>query len=204
MKLLMVLGLPRSGTSLVHKLIQEETGRKAIYLKDLDLEIPRSLEDYHKVRHMAEIHDIPSASSGAEAKLGDIGEQKKWIEKRGVTLVKSVEPNRLPDYIETFPSAEFIVCVRDAGAMLASVQEYFLATGLRWNYNPTEALQNLVRIARAVPEKFRHVDVEFLPQWESQREPVKTFTAMDLNYFYNELRGITKDVTSQDFKRQYS
>lgn len=193
-KLLMVLGLPRSGTSLVHKLVQEETGRKAIYYKDLGLEIPRSIEDYHKVRHMAEIHDI----------RGDIGDQNKWIEQKGITLVKSVEPQNLPLYMEVFPEASFLVTVRDASKLMASVADYFQATSLRWDYNPVEAMQNLVRIAKAHPEKFSHVDVEFLPAWESQREPTKTFTSMDLNYFYNELRGNTNNVTSNDFKRLYS
>lgn len=194
-KLLMILGLPRSGTSLVHKLVQEETGRKAIYLKDLDLEIPRSLEDYHKVKHLAEIHDIP----------GDVEDQRKWLEKRGDNwVVKSVEVNQLPCYMDTFPEAKYIVCVRDASKTMASVTDYFQATGLTWSYGPVETMQKLVKVAKAHPEKFSHVDVEFLPQWESTREPVKTFTAMDLNYFYNELRGNTNNVTSNDFKRLYS
>ena len=97
-------------------------GYKAPRLDELGLEIPSHLKDYHKNHHgLAEIHDLPC--------LADANKYQ---------LVKSVELHQLPEYIEAFPSVTFLLCVRPAGETLASVADYFMASGLRWPYNPEE------------------------------------------------------------------
>lgn len=191
MDILIVIGLPRSGTSLVHNKIHEETGRKAIYLRDVDLEVPRQFKEYHKNTYLAEIHDLPDYKEFFKNKEGN------WV-------VKSVELDHLPSYLEWMPEADFLITVRPAGEIMASVVDYFQATGLRWPYNPEEAVKQLVRIAQAQPEKFSYVEVTELPEWSSQREPTKTFTSLNIGHKFDELKGYIERVESGQFKERYS
>ena len=181
--LLMVLGLPRSGTTLVYNKLFE-MGYKAPRLDELGLEIPSHLKDYHKNHHgLAEIHDLPC-----------LADAKRY------QLVKSVELDQLPLYIEEFLSLHFLVCVRPAGETLASVADYFQASGLRWPYNPEEAVKQLGRIAQALPEKFSYIEVEKLQEWQSQREPTKTFTSLNIDNYYKALKGVIKSVNLEDLR----
>jgi hypothetical protein len=166
-------------------------GYSAPRLDELGLEIPSHLKDYHRNHHgLAEIHDLPC-----------LEDAKKY------ELVKSVELNRLAEYIEVFPSLTFLVCVRPAGETLASVVDYFTASGLRWPYNPEEATKQLVRIASALPEKFQYVDVNSLPDWYSERIPTRTFTTLNIDNYYKTLtgdghlhKGVIKSVNFDDLR----
>ena len=166
-------------------------GYKAPRLDELGLEIPSHLKDYHRNHHgLAEIHDLPC--------LADANKYQ---------LVKSVELHQLPEYIEAFPSVTFLLCVRPAGETLASVADYFMASGLRWPYNPEEAVKQLVRIATALPEKFQYINVTDLPEWESDRAATKTFTTLNIDNYYKTLtgdghlhKGVIKSVNLEDLR----
>ncbi len=191
MDIVIVLGLPRSGTTLVHNKIHEDTGRKAIYLRDLDLEVPSQFKEYHKNTYLAEIHDLKE-------------DPRKYLETRGdAWVVKSVEVHQLPVYIDLFPEARYLITVRPAGELMASVQDYFQATGLRWPYSPEQSIRDLVRIAKAHPEIFSYIDVTSFPEWQSTRLPTKTFTSLNIDHKLEELKGYIERVEPEQLKERY-
>jgi hypothetical protein len=160
-------------------------GYKAPTLAQLGLEIPNKLKDFHKNPGLAEIHDLPCL-----------------VDAKKYEVVKSVELHQLPSYLDIFPEARYTICVRPAGETMASVMEYFTISGLRWPYNPEEATKQLVRIATALPEKFSYIEVKDLPEWQSDREPTKTFTSLNIDHLFDQLRGTIRRVDLSDFRRE--
>jgi hypothetical protein len=195
MDIVFVLGLPRSGTSLVHNILAKETNRLAVTYKDLNLDIPPHLRDYHRANELAEIHDLDM----------DLPHAREWLERRGDRwVVKSVELDKLPLYLETFPEARFLVTVRTAGSVMASVMDYFQATGLRWPYSPTQGLNTVLKLGKVFPEKFSWVDVESLPHWSSTpREPSRTLTVLELKTTYEKIKGNINRVDYERIKTDY-
>lgn len=194
MDILFVIGLPRSGTSLVYNLVHKEANRDAITYKDLGITVPDKYHEYLKCRELAEIHDLNLS----------IPETRKWLERRGERwVVKSVELNALPQYLETFPDTRFLWCVRPAAETMGSVREYFSVTGLRWPYSPTDAVRQAVSLAKTFPEKFDWIDVKSYPLWDSDTEPTKTLTSMEIQSNLDILKGVARRVEFGEFKERY-
>ena len=209
MDILFVIGLPRSGTSLIHTLAHKELGRKAPRLKDFGIdpknEFPREANEYLDLYGFNKtLKTKDSLAEDGEFK-GTIQEYREWLEKRGKSWVCK-DPNhiaQLPLLMEVFPEAKFLWCLRDARDMQASVVEYFGAFNLRWQYNPEEAVKKAVKIAEANQDKFKYIDVEKTKEWDSKREGMTTFMALNINHHYRRLRGVIEGVSSSQFKERY-
>lgn len=202
MDVLFVIGLPRSGTSLVHNLINDRTSRKAPTFKDFGLslrDVPNKVFSYHRT-----LKDENSLAEDQDFN-GTLRSYHRWLSSRGDHWVcKSPDHiNQIPELIEVFPEARFLWCIRDSAYTMESVKDYFMATGLRWPYSPTKACWDALRILET-RESFDYIDVESIPEWESSREPTRTFTTLELKECFTKLRGIGKRVFSHEFEERYS
>lgn len=201
--ILFIIGLPRSGTSLVHKLVQEESGRKAPRFKDFGIDvsrIPQRIKDLNPCvkdnESLAEDNDFD----------GTLAEYRKWLELRSSNcngwVCKSPDHiGAMPELLDVFPEARFLWCLRDLDKTRDSIIEYFQVTGLGWTYDPNKALEEAYRQCATHPEKFDYMDVESIPEWNSDRPKAKgKFNFWDVQY---EVRGIAHHVQSSQFKERY-
>lgn len=201
--ILFVIGLPRSGTSLVHKLVHQESGRKAPTFRSFGIDVsdvPRAVRELNKTftgpESLAEDNDFP----------GDLRTYRTWLETRGDKWVcKSPDHlGRLAYLWHEFPEARFLWCMRPAGPTLSSIREYWQVTGLGPEYNILKAVRESLEIARAFPEKFDCIWTPSIPEWETDREPILSPEQGLIDIAYSELRGLCRNVTSDRFSEYYS
>jgi hypothetical protein len=201
-KIVFVLGLPRSGTSLVQNLISQETDLRGLTFQDVGINtkvIPNRILRYHKTikddTSLTEVGDWDKPLEDLREYMGI--RSSKWV-------LKSIDIDKIPQYMHVFPEARFVNCYRDPSKIWASVKDYFASTGLRWPYNPVKYTELWAKYVVAQPEKFDVVDVEKLPQWSSTREPEPTKVSEEVKRQFDVIRGYSKNVKFDQFKHRYS
>lgn len=199
--ILFIIGLPRSGTSLVQKLVQEETGRKSPRFKDFGIDlakIPRHIKEMNKT-----LRDENSLAEDNDFN-GTLTQYRNWLESRGSHWVcKSPDHiGQMPELVDVFPEARFLWCIREPSHTMESAKEYFMLTGLSWPYNPHKALNDALYIAKTGRNEFDFVDVEQLPNWSSELDSSPRWKH-DFDDVYDELRGVAKRVQFSVFKERY-
>lgn len=198
-----MIGLPRSGTSLVHKLVHEQTERLAPTFLQFGVDVsrvPARVRELNKCfdgeQSLAEDNDFP----------GTLEEYRAWLERRGDKWVcKSPDHiGRLADVWDVFPEARFLWCLRPAGATLASIREYYQVTGVGPAYDIRKAVYDGEAMVDAFPEKFDCIWTPSIPEFESDREGVMNNEAESIDYWQGRIRGLCRNVSSRDFARLYS
>lgn len=212
LNILFVIGLPRSGTSLVHKLVHEHTDRKAPKFRDFGIDVsrvPARIRELNKCfdgpDSLAEDNDFPYIDQSP--RIEGLRDYRDWLEVRGDKWVcKSPDHlGRMFDLLEVFPEAKFLWCVRDGSGTMQSIHEYFSITGLRWPYDPIKALKDSLRIAKAHPEIFTSIYTPSIPEWEpTVRGGYDSIITQDVDYIQGQLKGLVRNVSSRDFKELYS
>jgi hypothetical protein len=188
----------------VHKLVHEQSGRKAPRFKDFGItltgvrpvvyELNKTLKDENS---LAEDNDFN----------GGLGAYKDWLALRGDSWVLKSPDHiaNLPEVMDVFPEARFLITIREASWVLASIREYWELTGIGPDYDVVRALSSLLREAKAHPDRFDWVDVCSLPGWDSTRpEAPRTTESTRINNIYGKLKGYAKHVHSDEFKERYS
>jgi hypothetical protein len=198
-----VIGLPRSGTSLVHKLIHEATDRKAPTFKSFGIDVkavPRSVRDLNRTfrdeNSLAEDNDF----------RGGLREYRAWLETRGDKWVcKSPDHiGQMFDLLDVFPEAKFLWCMRPAAETIPSIVEYWQVAGVGPPYRLEKAVKEATKIALVHPELFDCIYTPSIPEWESDREPRETQETENIDKLLHAVKGTVRNVTSRDFKELYS
>jgi hypothetical protein len=210
MDVLFIIGLPRSGTSLVQKLVHEKTGRKSPTFRQFGVDVsrvPREVRALNRTfegeNSLAEDNDYPGYRFG-----GDFHEYREWLERRGdYWVLKSPDHiGQLAYIVHTFPEARFLWCVRGGSATMQSVYEYFSTTGLGWPYNPIKGLKESLYIAKAMPEKFDWIYTPTMPEWGGANTKIgyDSQVTQDIDYIQGQLKGVCRGVSSDRFEQYYS
>lgn len=201
--MLFIIGLPRSGTSLVHKLVHEATGRRAPTFSSFGLDVsrvPRRVKELNRT-----FKDAESLAEDNDFR-GTLREYRTWLETRGDKWVcKSPDHlGQMPELLDVFPEARFLWVTRNPQETLASIREYYQVTGMVPEYKPDVGVKKTLQIARVHPEIFHTIKAETIPEFESAREPILSIEAANIAFMYQELRGTVRNVASRDFKELYS
>ena len=213
MDLLFIIGLPRSGTSLVHRLVHEATsasdpatgrgGRKAPTFKGFGIDVsgvPRRVRELNKCfkddESLAEDNDF----------RGTLREYRAWLETRGDKWVlKSPDHiGQMFDLLDVFPEAKFLWCMRPAAETIPSIVEYWQVAGVGPPYRIEKAVKEATKIALVHPDIFHCIYTPSIPEWESDREPVETQETERIDKLLHAVKGTVRNVTSRDFTRLYS
>jgi hypothetical protein len=203
MDILFVIGLPRSGTSLVHNLIHKETGRNAPTYKDLGIKVDRLPGKFYDLNPTFKDESSLAEDNDFD---GTLGMYRDWLALRGERWVcKSPDHvSRLCELLDVFPEARFLICLREAAATLASIREYYQLMGVGPEYNIVRACSSLGFISGVFPEKFDWINVNTIPEFESDRVGVPTTESNTINYLYSQIKGNCNRVDSRNFKERYS
>lgn len=206
---LFVIGLPRSGTSLVHNLIHRETGRKAPTFKSFGIDtssVPRKVRELNKTFRgddsLAEDNDFPGYYPDVEW----IQVYREWLQVRGTKWVlKSPEHlANLPILFEVFPEAHYLWCIRPAAETLASIREYWQVAGVGPPYPILPTVDSALHYVRAFPERFDCIFTPSIPEFESDREPAVSPESEALDSLLQQAKGACRNVTSSSFRKLYS
>jgi hypothetical protein len=203
MDILFVIGLPRSGTSLVHNLVHQCTGRSSPRFKDFDIKVDRLPVMFYDLNPT--FKDDTSLAEDNDFN-GTLTEYRDWLENRtDAWVLKSPDHiARLPELLDVFPEARFLICLREAAATLASIREYYQLMGVGPEYNLVRACSELGRISRTHQEKFDWINVHTIPEFESDRVGVPTTESNTINHIYSQIKGNCNRVDSRDLKERYS
>jgi hypothetical protein len=200
---LFVIGLPRSGTSLVHNLIHQDTQRLAPRLSDFGIDTSNLPKEFYKLNRQ-----FSGAESLAEDNdfSGSLVDYRAWLELRGNSWVcKSPEHiSRLPELLDVFPEARFLICLREASATLASIEEYRAKLGVGPEYGLVSSCTVLAEHCSRYPKKFDYTWVNSIPEFESSRTALPTSESNEINSIYRQIKGVCERVDSRDFKERYS
>lgn len=207
LNVLFIIGLPRSGTSLVHRLVHEATGRKAPTFKGFGIDVsrvPRRVKELNKCfkddESLAEDNDFG----------GGLREYRTWLETRsgaggGKWVCKSPDHlGQMFDLLDVFPEAKFLWCIRPAEYVIPSLVEYWQVAGVGPPYRIEKAVKDATKIALVHPEIFHCIYTPAIPEWESERDPVKTPETERINKLLEAVKGTVRNVTSRDFETLYS
>jgi hypothetical protein len=201
--ILFVIGLPRSGTSLVHNLIHQCTDRSSPRFKDFGINVgrlPEAFIDLNKTfrdeSSLAEDNDFD----------GTLVEYRDWLALRGDNWVCKSPDHiaRLPELLDVFPEARFLICLREASETLASIHQYRAKLGVGPEYNIVRACSELGSIVRERPEQFDWINVKSIPEFESTRSGLPTGESLRINSIYSQIKGVCQRVDSREFKERYS
>lgn len=211
--ILFVIGLPRSGTSLVHKLIQEASGRKAPRFRDFGIDtsrVPDRVRELNKTfkdeDSLAEDNDWEWFRRNQVPYEDQLCDYYGWLERRGDRWVLKSPDHiaHLPELMDVFPEARFLWCMRPAGETLASIREYWEVAGVGPEYSLQKAVKDARYITCTHPEKFDCIWTPSIPEFESDREPLLSIEQGYIDHIQSEVRGLVRNVSSSDFTKYYS
>jgi hypothetical protein len=138
---------------------------------------------------------------------GSLPEYRRWLEQRGEEWVCKSPDHiaHMEELIDTFPEARFLICMREAGATLASIREYWQLLGVGPNYDIGYAVRELSWAVSAYPERFDWINVQTIPEWESNRsiQTIPSSESSYINNIYARIKGEAKRVDSRDFRELY-
>lgn len=202
--ILFIIGLPRSGTSLVHKLVHEYANRKAPTFRDFGIDVSRV------ARRVAELNptfkDETSLAEDSDFRGGGLREYRRWLETRGDKWVlKSPDHiGHMFDLLDVFPEAKFLWCMRPAAETIPSIVEYWQVAGVGPPYRIEKAVKEATKIALVHPDIFHCIYTPAIPEWESDREPRETQETERIDQLLHAVKGTVRNVASRDFKELYS